>query len=207
MTTGDKIRLLRIERKISQEELGNMIGVQKSAVHKYETGLIVNLKRSIIAKLADALNTTPAYLMGWEEAAPSFENIIPMPTMKKVPILGTIACGEPIYAEEQYGEYAEIDISVNCDFVLLAKGDSMIDAGIKEGYAVFIRKQSTVENGEIAAVILDNEATLKRVRFMPGGITLLEPCNPKHDPILISGNDETQNVQILGKAVAFQGYL
>ena len=69
MATGDKIRALRIENRMSQEDLGNIIGVQKSAVHKYETGLIVNLKKSVIAKLADALDTTPAYLMGWEDEA------------------------------------------------------------------------------------------------------------------------------------------
>lgn len=67
MTTGERIKALRLEKNMSQEELGEKVGVQKAAINKYETGIVVNLKRGMIAKLADALDTTPAYLMGWED--------------------------------------------------------------------------------------------------------------------------------------------
>ena len=100
-----------------------------------------------------------------------------------------------------------IDEDVDCDFALIAQGDSMTGDRIYSGDVVFIRRQSSVGDGEIAAVALDDELTLKRVRHLrgPGGriaFTQLLPSNPAYSPIEIGGEDETRNVQILGKAVA-----
>jgi SOS-response transcriptional repressors (RecA-mediated autopeptidases) len=203
----DLIKKRRLEIGKTLEQVGNDMGVSKATVHRWESGVIKDIRQGKMVALAKSLETTPAYLMGWEDSIFSFDNVVPFPDTKKVPLLGEIACGEPIYAEEQYGEYVEVDRSIKCDFALLAKGDSMIEAGIKDGYSVFIRKQDSVDNGEIAAVVLDDEATLKRVRQMPGGIVLLEACNPKYDPIMIGGESESRTVRILGKAVFFQGYL
>lgn len=128
-------------------------------------------------------------------------NIIPIPQTRKIPLIGTIACGEPILATENIEEYISIPKDLSGDFALICKGDSMINARIFDGDIVYIRQQDTVENGEIAAVLIDNEATLKRVRFHPDRL-ILEPANPLYDPLVFRGED-MNNVHILGKAVAF----
>ena len=93
----------------------------------------------------------------------SYPDILPLPPTKKLPLLGTIACGEPILAEENIEEYIDVDEEVKADFVLRCKGQSMIEARIFDGDLVYIHQQADVENGEIAAVLIDNEATLKKV--------------------------------------------
>lgn len=171
--------------------------------------MIANMRRDKIAKLAVALHTTPGYLMGWEtdpdEANNTTEmlpnNIIPMPEMRKIPLLGTIACGEPILAEANIGEYIDIPKHIHADFALTCQGDSMINARIFNGDVVYIKQQDTVESGEIAAVLIDNEATLKRVRLFDDHISL-EPENPMYKPLVYWG-EEMNLVRILGKAVAF----
>ena len=141
--------------------------------------------------------------MGWDDSAqaPTPSNIIPMPETRKIPLVGTIACGEPILAEENIEEYVSIPKDLAGDFALRCKGDSMINARIFNGDIVYIRQQDTVENGEIAAVLIDNEATLKRVRLFDDHISL-EPENPMYKP-LVFWNEEMNTVRILGKAVAF----
>ena len=132
-----------------------------------------------------------------------FDNIFPIET-KKFPLLGEIACGEPIYADEDKESYIEAGADIKADFCLKAKGDSMINARILDGDIVFIRKQPMVDNGEIAAVIIDDEATLKRVYYYPEKNKLvLNPGNPKYEP-LVYVNEELNEIRILGKAVAFQ---
>ena len=128
-------------------------------------------------------------------------NIIPMPEMRKIPLIGSIACGAPILAEEHIEEYIDIPRHVHADFALSCKGDSMINARIFDGDVVYIRQQDTVDNGEIAAVLIDGEATLKRVKLHSDRI-ILEPENPMYDP-LVYRNEEMNSVRILGKAVAF----
>lgn len=203
-TMGSRIRDLRIARHMSQEELGKIIGVQKAAIYKYESGLVVNLKRSVIQKLADALHTTPAFLMGWDEDFDVFSipGVMPLPKMKKVPRLGTIACGKPILAVENIEEFDEVPEDIHCDFTLTCKGDSMIGARILDGDIVYIRQQPDVEDGEIAAVIIDDDATLKRVFKVPGRIQLRAE-NPAYAPINITEQDG-KNVHIIGKAVFFR---
>ena len=129
------------------------------------------------------------------------DNILPMPEMKKVPLLGSIACGAPILAEEHIEGYVETPASIHADFTLRCKGDSMINARIFDGDLVYIRQQEEVLSGEIAAVLIDGEATLKRVRIHPDRL-ILEPANPLYDPLVFRG-EEMNEVRILGKAVAF----
>ena len=128
-------------------------------------------------------------------------NIMPVPEMRRIPLIGAIACGKPILAEEHIEEYVEIPKHVTADFALSCKGDSMINARIFDGDVVYIRQQATVENGEIAAVLIDGEATLKRVKFYEDRIAL-EPENPTYRPIVLWG-EEMNTARILGKAVAF----
>ena len=128
-------------------------------------------------------------------------NIIPLPVMRKVPLIGSIACGTPILAEENLDGAVEAPDHVHADFALRCKGDSMINARIFDGDIVYIRQQESVEHGEIAAIIIDDEATLKRVYLYEDHISL-EAENPQYRP-LVYWEAEMNNVRILGRAVAF----
>lgn len=128
-------------------------------------------------------------------------NIIPLPAMRRIPMVGTIACGTPVLAQENIDGEVDLPDHVHADFALRCKGDSMINARIYDGDVVYIRQQPTVENGEIAAVLIGDEATLKRVRLFPDHITL-EPENPQYRP-LVYWEEEMNSVRILGLAVAF----
>ena len=199
---ADRIRDLRAKHGLTLEQVAQQVGVGKSTVRKWETGIIENMRRDKIAKLAEALHTTPAYLMGWSEESQIYpENIIPFPTMKKLPLIGAIACGAPILAQEHIEDYVDTPDHIHADFALTCKGDSMINARIFDGDIVYIRQQNTVESGEIAAVLVDNEATLKRVRLFDDHISL-EPENPQYRPLVLWG-EEMNAVRILGKAIAF----
>lgn len=199
---AQKIKELRIANDMTLEQVADIVGVGKSTVRKWETGMIANMRRDKIGALAKALQTTPAYLMGWEEEPlPQYDNIFPIDT-KKVPLLGEIACGKPIFAEEHFEAYVECGTGVAADFALRCKGDSMSGARIQDGDLVFIRKQEAVENGQIAAVIIDDEATLKRVFYADNMVTLVAE-NAKYPPIIVTPKDH-KNVRILGKAIAFQ---
>lgn len=204
---GQKIYDLRTQKGLTLEELGNMVGVGKSTVRKWENGMIANMKRDKILKVAEALGTTPAFLMGWKESenVVSIENIFPI-ELKRFPMLGEIACGEPRYADEDRESYVLAGANIKADFCLKAKGDSMINARICDGDIVFIRKQDMVEDGEIAAVIVnnDNEATLKRLfYYRDQALLVLRPENPAYEEQRYSG-EQLNEVHILGKAIAFQ---
>ena len=201
MELKDKIKALRAARHMTLEEVAQMVGVGKSTVRKWENGDIANMRRDKISKLAAALGTTPGYLMGWDDTPSLPDNILPMPKMKKVPLLGTIACGEPILAAENIEDMVSMPEDIHADFALRCKGDSMINARIFDGDIVYIRQQATVESGDIAAVLIDDEATLKRVRLFPDHISL-EPENPTFRA-LVFWDEDMNTVRILGKAVAF----
>lgn len=207
MTTGEIIRSLRQRKGLSQEDLGKLVGVKRAAINKYETGLVVNLRRDMIQKLANALNTTPTVIMGWEDEDGNIlnlpSNLEKMPSMNQVPLVGQIACGTPILAEENITDYIDLPAHIRADFALTCKGDSMIGAGIQDGDVVYIRQQPEVENGQIAAVIVgdNNEATLKRF-YRIGDTVTLNPENPTIAPMVFVG-DEMNNIRIVGRAVAY----
>ena len=134
-------------------------------------------------------------------SVPEIENLIPLPKTKKVPLVGTIACGTPITAVENVEDYIDMSEDVRADFALRCKGDSMINARIFDGDIVYIRQQPDVENGEIAAVYIDGEATLKRV-FKHRDSLELRAENPTF-PTLYYEGEELNSIRILGKAVAF----
>ena len=200
-TTGERIKEALKMRGMTQTELAEKIGMKFSAIHKYENGLVVNLKRETIAALANALEVSPAWLMCMDDTPILPSNIIPMPTMRKIPLVGSIACGTPILAEENCEGEVDVPDHVRADFALRCKGDSMINARIFDGDIVYIRQQESVEHGEIAAVIIDDEATLKRVYLYEDHISL-EAENPQYRP-LVYWEAEMNNVRILGRAVAF----
>ncbi len=201
----DNLKKLRKEKKITQEELSKIIGVERSSIGKYESsGVIPSV--DVLNKIADYFNVSVDYLLGRSNAPAnpidpfSFSNIQPV-KKHRIPLLGEIACGEPIFADEDFEGFIESDIEA--DFALRCNGDSMTGARIMDGDIVLIKKQDMVENGEIAAVIIENEATLKRVMYFKGKNTLiLKPENPRYEDLIYT-NDELNQIRILGKAVAF----
>ncbi len=206
---GEKIKFLRKSKKMSLEQLADLIGTSRQTVHRYENGIITNIPHDKIEALAKALDTTPARLMGWDDgAASSFNNISGLKNSavktKKLPILGNVACGEPIFASEEYDYYATVGADIAADFCLKAKGDSMINARIFDGDTLFVRKQESVEDGEIAVVLIDDEATVKRVYFdRENGILTLMPENPTYKPMRYMGS-RLNSTRILGKVVSGQ---
>lgn len=207
MLIGEKIRQLRINMGLTQEELAIAANTTRQTIHKYELGIISNIPASKIKAIADRLNTTPGYLMGWDDQWEyddlSQYGIMPV-TTQRIPLLGDIACGEPIYADEDRASYVEVGTEIKADFCLRAKGDSMVNARILDGDIVFIRQQEIVADGEIAAVLIEDEATLKRVYYdRENGILQLVAENPTFKPLVYTG-EQLNHIRILGKAIAFQ---
>ncbi len=202
---AQKLRTLRRTRGLTLSQLAHAIGTSKQTISRYEKGIISNIPKEKIELLAHALEVTPSELMGWESDMlyERFENVLPIGT-RRVPMLGQIACGEPILAEEEHESYMCVTDGIVADFCLRAVGDSMIGARIYDSDIVFIRKQEMVVNGEIAAVVINDEATLKRVYYYPDDEKLiLSPENPRYEPLVFIGK-ELEGIQILGRAVAFQ---
>lgn len=216
MTMGDRIRKARLEKGLSQAELAELLGYKsRSSINKIEVEGR-DIPRSSIVKFAQVLGVTPSYLMGWEEETSEpdalevlmekYDNIKPV-KLKRFPLLGEIACGEPIFADEDRESCVMADMDINADFCLTAKGDSMINARINDGDIVFIKEMSMVDNGDIAAVIIDDEATLKKVYYYPDkGKLVLYPENPNYEPFIYVG-EELNSIRILGKAVYFMSTL
>lgn len=206
MNIGERIRNRREELGLTQEELAKKLGYKsRSSVNKVETSRELSNKK--VRQYADALDCSPAYLMGWEEKDnnKTISNIFPI-TTHKLPVLGEIACGVPKFANESRESYVDAGTDIKADFCLKAKGDSMINARIHDGDIVFIHKQDIVENGEIAAVVVNNdsEATLKRFYYYQERATLiLKPENPAYEDLIFQ-NEELNEVHVLGKAIVFQ---
>ena len=205
MTTGQRMKARRKELGLSAETVAEKLDISPATVYRYEKGDIDKIPGDILQPLASILHTTPAYLMGWEEAPAAGPAIpsgfIPVPEMEKVPLVGSIACGQPILAEENVEEMVDAPAGRDVDFCLLCKGDSMIDAGIHDGDIVYIRQQPDVENGEIAAVRIGDEATLKRVYKSAAGV-MLAPANAAYTPQMY-GPDTLDDIQIEGKAIGW----
>lgn len=204
MELQDVIRIRRKELNLSLEQIAQACGVGKSIVSKWERGDIKNIRRDNLAALADVLQVSPLVLLGREEIQPNqydnIPNLVPLAPMQRIPLVGTIACGTPILAQENIEGYVDLPKHIKADFALTCEGDSMIDAGIKDGDVVYIRSQPEVQNGQIAAVLVDGEsATLKRFFFNDGVVTLMA-ANQTYPPIVKSGSDVEQ-VRVLGLAV------
>lgn len=181
------------------EEFG--VKMNKSDLSQYVSGKNEPGQDKLVL-LAKALHVSEPWLMGYDVPEVT-NNILPLPETKKLPLLGAIACGEPILAEENIENYVDVDKDVEAEFALRCKGDSMIDARINSGDIVYIHQQPDVENGEIAAVLIGNEATLKRVyKYPEKQMIVLKPANPNYEDLIYIG-EEAQNVRIMGKAVAF----
>lgn len=208
---ANRLKQLRTDKGLSQQALANTLGsVSKSSINMYERG-----EREpgleLLEDIADFFNVDMDYLLGKSDIPNRLQaefsrnglpgNILPMPKMRKIPLLGIIACGEPILAAENIDGEVDIPDNIQADFALRCRGDSMINARIFDGDIVYIRQQDMVDNGDIAAVLIGDEATLKRVRLFDDHI-ILEPENPMYKPFVYWG-EEMNSIRILGKAVAF----
>lgn len=224
MTIGEIIKQYRKENGLSQREFAKRCGVSNGYISMIEIGVNPSTGEAPMPSLtalkgiAKGMNTTLQNLFSLADdldidiSGISARVTYPTPeefekyglrpiTKKRVPLLGNIPCGEPKYADEDIECYVEIGNDVKADFCLRAKGDSMIGARIHDGDLVFIRSTPLVDNGQIAAVIIDDEATLKRVYYYPeNNMIILKPENSKYKDLIYLG-DQLETVRILGLAV------
>lgn len=196
---------LRKERKLTQEQIADRLGVSKSTVSMYENGGRVP-PYEMMERISRLFDVDMNRLFGQPSLGTLPPNLRPVQT-RRFPLLGEIACGEPIVANAEYEVFVDASSDVKADFCLTAKGDSMIGARILDGDVVFIRAQEMVENGKIAAVIIDNEATLKRWYYFPEKQKLvLTPENPAYEPLVYVG-DELTDIKCIGQAVSVMSRL
>ena len=196
MTLPKRLKERRRALNMTLLQVAEALGVQEATVQRYESGKIKSPKHETVLRLAEILNCTPGYLMGWDDLPT--DAILP-PDNQRIPILGVIRAGQPIFANEEVEYYPPFS-DCKADFGLRVTGDSMINAGIKDGDIVFIRRQETVDDGDIAAVIIDDEATLKRVYKNENTVTLVAE-NPKYKPMVFTP-ESGKSIRILGKAVS-----
>ena len=213
MSVADRLKTVRTDAGLSQKELADKLGVPLRTYGSYERGER-DISTAILLSICKTLNVSSDYLLGRAEINPDqpaspaehFDNIFSV-KLKKFPMLGEIACGKPIFAEEERNNYVMADMDIYADFCLRAKGDSMVNARINDGDIVFIREMPMVDNGDIAAVVIENEATLKRVYYYPDKNKLvLNPENPRFEPLVYMG-EELDHIRILGRAVYFMSAL
>ncbi len=219
MTLSAKLSRLKAEHGLTTEALSQRSGVPKGTINKILNGETRNPTVATLSALAEALRCPLSELCGEAAALPeqipgvqkgpwsnlkNAASLLPV-TRKKVPLLGAIAAGRPIFAEETTADAADCDGALRCDFALRVKGDSMVGARILDGDIVFIRRQDDVDDGQIAAVIVEDEATLKRVYHIKNGLQLLSE-NPKYPPMVFTLEDYA-SIRILGLAVGFTSRL
>lgn len=199
------LKKLRLEKGLNMKQVAVSLNLPYTTYVSYEKG-DREPNSEILIKMADFYQTTIDFILDKPNSSrnPEFNlsnNIISLPKTKNIPLLGDIACGEPILATENISDYIKVDLSIKADFALRCKGDSMINARIFDGDIVYIRQQSDVDDGEIAAVLIGEEATLKKVYKFENKL-VLRPCNPMYDDLIYS-NDTLNGVKILGKAIMF----
>ncbi len=196
-------RLMR-EKGVTQTDIINDLKINKSTISTWCNGSRLP-RMDKVQLMADYLGVNKSDLIEDKGLANEEEinNLYKIDKIK-LPLLGSVACGEPIYADEDRESYIMVGTDIKADFCLRCQGDSMINARIYDGDIVFVRKQDIVNNGEIAVVIIDDEATLKRFYYYKEqNLVILKPENPKYEDIVLSG-EKLNQVKVLGKAIAFQ---
>lgn len=207
----NRITKLRHEKGITMAQAARELGIPYTTYVSYEKE-DREPNSEMLIKLANYFKASIDYIIGRSDDRTQMDTandrnytsivgIMPIPKMKKVPRLGTIACGEPILTEENFDGYDDIPEDIDCDFTLKCQGDSMINARINDGDIVYIKHQSIVDNGQIAAVMVNGETTLKRV-FIYENQVILQAENPKYEPWIYT-NEQINNIRIIGKAVYF----
>lgn len=199
----DNFIRLCAEKNIAPTAVCKSLGLSNAAFSTWTENSIP--RKTTLLKIADYFGVTVDYLMTgdagnglhgfqWVQGA----------AKKRLPLLGNVACGEPIWAEEEQDVFVETDSDMDADFCLTATGDSMIYARIFDGDTLFVKRQSSVNDGEIAVILIDNEATVKRVYYdRENNVLTLMPENPTFKPMRYQG-PELDQITILGKVVAGQ---
>lgn len=196
------------EHNISVREFSRRTGLSNSYISRIVNGQDNNPSLEAIKKIAKALNISSIQLFDMLDDNTSIHikgisNIHPI-AKQRVPMLGEVACGKPIQCIEDRESYVLAGTEIDCDFCLTCRGDSMINARIHDGDIVFVKKMDMVENGDIAVVVIEDEATLKRFFYYPNkGLLVLKPENPKYEDLMYA-KDELNQIHVLGKAIAFQ---
>lgn len=205
--TAKRIRQALSRADMSAKDLSERTGVQEASISQYVNGY--HKPSNISAgKIGKVLGVDPLWLMGFEvpmikvDDLPSYSNVHPV-TTRRFPLLGSVACGEPIMMAEEVDVDMDTTVDIKADFCLRCKGDSMINARIYDGDIVFVKKQPTVENGQIAVVAIDDEATLKRF-YRYSDVIVLRAENPSYADIVLTP-EEHKRVRVLGRAVWLQG--
>ncbi len=192
MNMGDIIKKKRIEAGLTQEELAEKLGLQKSAIAKYENGRVENIKRSTIKKMSDILKCNPSYLMGLDQATPS----------RRIPVYGKVAAGIPIEAVENIIDFEDIPSTWDGEYAALkVKGNSM-SPRIEDGDVIICRVTNDAESGDIVVALINGQdATVKKLIKNPDGI-VLQPLNPSYEPLYFSKAAQASTpVVIWGKVV------
>lgn len=202
----NRIKNLRLDMGISMRQAASDIGIPYTTYVNYEKG-VREPNSEMLVILANYFSVSIDYLLGRSDTKidKSFaeeHGLMPPPHTVKVPRLGRISCGVPIDSEENFDGYDDVPDMIRCDFTLVCEGDSMIGARIHDGDLVYIRQQPDVENGQIAAVLVDGDGKLLKRVYRDGDRLTLAAENPAYPP-LIFVREEINRVMIIGKAVGF----
>lgn len=213
MTLGDIIKKYRDDRHMSMDSFAQLSGLSKSYISVLERNITphgnqpspgIDTYRAVAKTLGlDVNELIRAVDDDIELPRPLPDNLTPI-RFRQAPLVGSIACGTPILAEENITDYVDVPEHIQCDFALKCQGNSMIDLGVKDGDVVYIRSQPEVQNGQVAAVIVDgmeSEATLKKFFKYENHIMLI-PANSEEQPFAFYGEDMAR-VHVQGLAVGF----
>lgn len=202
MDIKDILKDRRLELQLTLEDVAKRVGVSPATISRWESGDIANMRRDRIAALAEALQISPAVIMGWD-----VDTTLPpgahRPQFKKVPMLGYAAAGQPLEYLNQDTPYYDIENKYDVDFCITVRGDSMIDANINDGDIVFIKSMPEVPNGKIACVEIDNEKVCLKRFYKSGKTVSLASANSKYAPMFFT-EDTCESIKVLGLAVLRQ---
>ena len=193
-------------RNITAAELSRRLGVNEGTLSNYKKGTYEPKQRRLEA-IATILNVSIPWLMGADVPMDNATIIVPngfqpIPSTSKRPRLGVISCGDPIDTPENFDGYDDVPDMFDCDFTLVCEGDSMIGARICDGDIVYIKQQPTIENGQIAAVLIDGEEKLLKRVYITEESIILQAENPAYPPRSYHREDMNR-VSIIGKVVGF----
>lgn len=202
MDIKDILKDRRLELQLTLEDVAKRVGVSPATISRWESGDIANMRRDRIAALAEALQISPAVIMGWD-----VDTTLPpgahRPQFKKVPMQGYAAAGQPLEDLNQDTPYYDIENKYDVDFCITVCGDSMIDANINDGDIVFIKSMPEVPNGKIACVEIDNEKVCLKRFYKSGKTVSLASANSKYAPMFFT-EDTCESIKVLGLAVLRQ---
>lgn len=202
MSIKDILKDRRLELQLTLEDVAKRVGVSPATISRWESGDIANMRRDRIAALAEALQISPAVIMGWDVDT-TLPPGVHKPQFKKVPMLGYAAAGQPLEDLNQDTPYYDVDNKYDVDFCITVRGDSMIDANINDGDIVFIKSMPEVPNGKIACVETDNEKVCLKRFYKSGKTVSLASANSKYAPMFFT-EDNCENIKVLGLAVLRQ---